>query len=396
MIQLGALMRLFGKRRSYSDELALVFDIGSASVGGALVVLDQQEAPRVLYTTRTPMVFQAELDVDRFVSSMHEAFRAVIRDLQEKGMPYVNEYRHAKRAPISRALCVYASPWYTAQTKMLTRVEDKPFTVNQALIDGLVAEEQKAFANEQSSGGGEGHIVEQKVTGIALNGYILHDLGTGRSAEDLRVTMSMTMIAESVIARVEQDIQAVFSVDTIDHHSFGMAGFTVLRNLYSDVSDFLFIDVSGEVTDITCAKDDALIDTVSFPFGARHIIRKLSTACNTDVEHVESLLAHPDQASESARDVLEEALADIRREWHAAFQEALGRLEHESSPEVVYYIADDMIVDTIGTFVTEEYGRAHAVRGVTLRDVVHWSGAHAHDPFIGIATVYCNTLLRLL
>lgn len=395
-------MGLFGKNRkkrgSYSDELALVFDIGSSSVGGALVVLDRENVPRVLYATRYSMVFQQELDFERFVSSMLETFSTVAVDLQQKGMEYVNEYRQGDDMAINRALCIYSSPWYTAQTKVLKRTEDKAFTVNQKLIDDLVAREQEQFKGGNASGDKvehDGHIIEQKVTGILLNGYSTHDIVDGRTALELSVTMSMTMIASDIVNAIEERLQKVFTVELIDHHSFGMAGFTVLRNMFPEVHDFMFIDVSGEVTDVTFGKDDALLDTVSFPIGKNYIVRQLTGDFNADHHSIESLLQSRDHASTDVNKVLDTSLKSIDNQWRSGLRNAISHVEHEVSPEVVFYIADSSIVSIVGEFVEAEFARVHEVQGVTLKDVIHFNDPESRDTFIGINTVYCNTLFKL-
>lgn len=388
-------MGLFGKKRqTFSDELALVFDIGSASVGGALVVLDTNDVPRVLYSSRRQMVFQQELDFERFVASMLETFGAVAEDLQQKGMEYVNEYRHDASMAIDHALCVYASPWYTAQTKVLNRREDKAFPVSQKLIDELVREEQKAFQTDDESGS-EGHIVEQKVTRIQLNGYTTHDLEGDRTAEELKVTMSMTMIAESVIAAIEERLARVFTTETVDHHSFGMAGFTVLRQAFPDIHDFMFIDVSGEVTDVTFGKDDALLDTTSFPIGKNQILRHLNTELKTDVDVTESLLEGTEHASAETKEALATSLRPVQDTWNTALTEAVAHIADEVSPEVVWYMADSSVAETVKESVEHVYDRVHEVQPVTLKDMVHFIQSSDRDPFIGVATVYCNILYTL-
>ena len=396
LIQLNVFMGLFGTNtHKHSEELALVFDIGSGNVGGALVVLDQVDIPRVLYSARAEIPFQKDIDFERFFAGMLSAFDVVVNELQRKGMQHINR-KQEDRVHIKRALCVYASPWYASHTKVLKRTDENSFRVDQDFIDMLVAQEQKNFQDGQVGVNSHGHVVEQKITSIELNGYPTHDISVGRDVQEVRVTMTMTMIADAVITALEKRLQEVFTVPLVDHHSFGMAGFTVLRNMYPDLRDFMFIDVGAEVTDIIICKNDALLDTISFPLGKNYILRKLSEVLDSDAASIESFLHDREHIHADSRGIFEEALKDIQNEWRTQLNEAIHHTEHEVAPEAVFYITDDVLTEVIGAFVESEYAQIHKVQAVTLRGgVVHFNTAITQDPFIGIDAVYCNTLFKL-
>ena len=44
------------------NELALVFDIGSSSVGGALFELEPSGIPKIIYSVREPIILEEEID----------------------------------------------------------------------------------------------------------------------------------------------------------------------------------------------------------------------------------------------------------------------------------------------------------------------------------------------
>ena len=53
----------FFKIQKPKERLAIVFDIGSASVGASLVLLVRDNSPRILYTVRKDMVVQKDMDI---------------------------------------------------------------------------------------------------------------------------------------------------------------------------------------------------------------------------------------------------------------------------------------------------------------------------------------------
>src|SRR3989338_10999828 len=90
------------------DELVLVFNIGSSSVGGALFHAQKSGIPRIIFSIREPVVIEQNVDIDRFLFLTLQALDIVVSKIYKAGMG----------APHS-VFCVLSSPWYASQTRII-------------------------------------------------------------------------------------------------------------------------------------------------------------------------------------------------------------------------------------------------------------------------------------
>ena len=109
-------------------ELALIIDIGSASVGAAIAVLSREGKPTIFTTIREDMVFQEDLDIARFRTSMRDALAKALRTL-ERLLPDV--LKKTGGSPPSRVYVTFSSPWHASETRTISSVQDKPFRMTE-------------------------------------------------------------------------------------------------------------------------------------------------------------------------------------------------------------------------------------------------------------------------
>jgi len=121
-------------KNSRESTVIAVFDIGSASVGGALISFHAGEKPKIIWSARESMVFQNDLNFGRFLSSMLETLEKVLIKMQQSEMPHPRSF-----------LCVFSSPWYASQTRVIKMKQDKEFAVSKRVVEDLVAREIESF-----------------------------------------------------------------------------------------------------------------------------------------------------------------------------------------------------------------------------------------------------------
>ena len=89
------------------EDLILLFDISSSSVGGAFLKISKSGVPRIVFTVREPIVFKEQINVDQFLSLTIKALEVV-----------TNKAYIADLAP-SKIFCNLSSPWYISQTRII-------------------------------------------------------------------------------------------------------------------------------------------------------------------------------------------------------------------------------------------------------------------------------------
>ena len=88
------------------NELVLVFDVGSSSVGGALFYTQESGIPKIIFSMREPIILEENLDVEKFLSLAVKSLEVVASSIYSKKLG----------APKS-IFCILSSPWYISQTR---------------------------------------------------------------------------------------------------------------------------------------------------------------------------------------------------------------------------------------------------------------------------------------
>ncbi len=358
-------MSFFSSARNRKTHTALVIDIGGGSVGAALVSYEPDQLPAVVYTTREEYLFLENIEFERFAHAMLEALGAVLVRIERDGQPLLSG-----RQKIQSVTAVYASPWFGSETQIVRYKKDAPFVVSESLLLDLSAKAGERFrakeptANVSTAAKGSAldttnarHVLEQSIMQVRLNGY---ETGkpVGKKAEAVELTLFLSITSRWLIERVEKSIAERYGSVPLKHFACNHMLFSVLRDLYADVENFLFLHVGGEISDVSLVSHGILQTTVSFPFGIHTLIRRTARSLQTVAGEARTLLrvnapkisSSPDSAKEArASDLamlkrLEHAIADSRDEWQTAFTEALTHgSQNAFLPPTLFIVAESDI-----------------------------------------------------
>jgi len=366
-----------------TPHVALVFDIGSGSIAGALVVLKNDAPPHILYGVRKPIPFQAQLDFERFTTSMYETFRLVVENVRQKGFVYLNTEKISEDASIS-VLCMYASPWYEAHTQILTLKKEQVFSIDQNLIERLVGQIEED--TDQTD------IIEKSITGIKVNGYSV-DSVKNKEGKHLELTVSHTTLPHHIANEIESTLRGSIKLKRVIHHSFPLAAFSAIRDVFHEKDDFMVLDFSAEVTDLSLVQQGAIIETVSFPIGKNSIIRGLkdSPAEAASVIRMKPMInALPEQ---------EKNVNNMQGKWIQEFTNALESIEKDTAlPNHLFYIADKDFMSTIAGFLDSSNTSGMLEYKPINYDVLHKKVAFSHadrDMFLGVGALFVNKVLSV-
>lgn len=392
-------MHLFGATKEHGARVAVgvVFDIGSASVGAALVLLRPGAKPHILYNTRRHMVFQDEFNFDRFFTSMLGALSSVAHDVERNGLSHLTFPKGVPRR-VNRILCTYSSPWYLSETRIITLKKEKPFVFSHDVVESMVHEQEAGLATEASEqyGGAVGthvDIVEQAVTGIKLNGYPVHN-PYGKRVLSLEFVLTTSAVSSELRARVEDTIGQVFHIEHITHHSFALVGCVGIARHLNTPGTFLCIDVSGEVTDIALVVDGGLIEIVSFPRGARHVLRELNRSLNMSADEARTLLALRESGvvQRDTGQKLEASLGTVKSAWLRDFAAVLDTFTTDVQlPRNVFLTASEWAGGLFRSFMDDTSGgrrmKTTLINGALLQPYITFREKTAPDVFLALATL---------
>ena len=402
-------MALFSFSSSVKKETAIVLDIGSGSVGAAIVAFEKRARPTILYSTREDIAHYEHPGFKRFFRAMLNALETATLRLHRETLEK-NTIPNVQSRDIEQIYCILASPWYTATTKILCYERNTPFTVTEALVNDLVEQSLRDKNNAPTQEQKEPHdtkLIEKKVIQILLNGY---ETGKpyGQNASSIEVALFTANVAQEIGSRVQSIIRKTWINRKISFHSFALASFTVTRDLFPQDDNFILLDVTGEVTDIYFSKNGALIETCSLPYGKNSMLRDVARTLQTTVGESLSLIREysAKNTTDDTAGKLRTALDMAGSKWASLFEAIISYvMQTETIPHTVFLMADS----DIGTFFKdwihkETTGRSSfgGQRCVTtylddkaIEHTVRYSGTKERDFFIGINAAYLRILYTL-
>lgn len=380
------------------DELVLVFDIRSSSVGGALFKAQKSGIPKIIFSIREPIILQTSLDINQFLSSTINPLSDIAGKIAKAGLGVPK-----------RIFCILSSSWYVSQIRIISLKKDVFFVFTSKLADDLIQKEILTFKEEHLEkyihSGHKIRSIELKSIKIMLNGYeTSHPLD--QKVKELEMTIFVSMSPEQVLSKMEETIKKYFHPEKIKFISFTMSSFTVVRNMYLNQENFLLIDIGGEVTDISMTKKGILRESSSFPLGCNFMIRGIASALDCTLGEAESFLSlfkdgHAEIMTEKK---LKPIIDKLKIEWLQKFQESLANLSNDISiPATIYLSVDKDFEDFFSKIIeTEQFNQYTLTESKfkiiflnteTLHGIATFEGNTIRDSFIIINSVYINHFL---
>lgn len=321
--------------RQKKEKIVVIIDIGSSSVGSTIVSFRDDNNPKILFSARENMVFQRTLNMDRFISSMKSTLEKVLLGLKK-----------STNASPEHIVCVFASPWYKSVIKTFEIDEKEKFIVTQKLLDDLIQGEITKsnisidkFIEEPIS------IIDIKNIQVKLNGYET-DNPYDKEANVLRISFFAAFSFTKTLSIIRGSILKIFNPVNISFYAFPLIAFSVIRDIFSDKNNFLFLDITGEITDISFIKDGVFWGSESFPLGKNFVIRRLASGLNTSTEDAISVfnLVSSGKSNKEIQERVNKILSLSREEWSVAFSKSvINATNGNFVPTTIFFTADDEI-----------------------------------------------------
>jgi hypothetical protein len=398
------MLSLFKKQE---EEIVAIFDIGNGSIGGALVKFSKHDHPVVLYCHREPLTYAPHPTPKHLLGGMLKLLKSVATHLAKEGLIHVKTTPFGGHT-LRDAYCVFASPWYISQTKVVKSETDTPVLVTQETINELVKKEQEAFNAALKEGkyeqlfGPDTHLLEKKVINIRLNGYDTED-PIGKKSKELELTLFSSFISREITKEVEDVLHHAFAVRNIHHSSYALVSWAGSQLMFPDIHDYFFVDVSGETTDISLVVRDVLVETISFPMGRSTLLRKLVKDLNLAPDVALSFLTmkYAGTIEPGFGEKLENTLKPIATDWHDQMVTALTTFQKiYALPRAALMTADSdtaqFFVQALSQPIPVELNIAQNTLAPTfigpdkVQPFIYEVEGIQHDAFIGIESVFFN------
>ncbi|NQV93385.1 hypothetical protein HQ403_02700 [Candidatus Kaiserbacteria bacterium] len=310
----------------------VIFDIGSSSIGGAVVFFGK-EVPEITYSTRVQLPFQEIADKKHLLPQIEEVLSQVAEDVQKNGLQAVK----GKSVVPQEIVCILSSLWSNTRTTNATFENKEKFIVTDEIMDNLLIQIHENNKGEKE----EGVVtIEEIIVNSFLNGYPTQ-LPLGKEAQHISVSFLESTVTKELNTKIHDVVYKIFSPDIpLLLRSFTLVAFSVTRDMFEHIRDFVLVDVTGEITEIAVVRNSTLDETFSFPYGKNTIVRDIAKKTGSVPEDVLTRLKI--EISKTKSDIKGE-VSEEEKKWTELFGKACEELSSETSPLPPHVF---LIVDT--------------------------------------------------
>lgn len=335
------------------EKIVAIFDIGSGSVGGAIVKIPINGIglPTILKSVRVDIKSQNNLDFDFIMNNMLEALHSTL-----------NSLLHRKGGSPEEIFCVLSSPWYLSEIKTIKIERGMPFVFKNKLIDKLILKEIQnldQLYKEKYENEGTPEIIEQHITSVVLDGLI-DENPLGKKCTKAELNMIISLSPSIFINKIKDTISRTFYNTNIKFSSFTISSYFAIREKYITDDSYLLVDISGEITDVGIVIGGVLKSIISFPFGKKTFYKKISDILGIDQREIKEIISLYNDGNllSSYNKKIIPTLGFVESHWREEFNKSLSLFSHDLViPRVVFLTADDDIkkcfTDALGSFRVE-------------------------------------------
>lgn len=272
-------------------ESSILIDVGNGTLTGSIVVFEKNKNPLFVYVVRSYFSITEKLESQKLEVEMLTLLEQTLDNILKKG--FEGEYWQTNKKKINNVLISFSSPWFLSKTKTIEIANEKEFMITKNFLLDVLSKEIDSYKKEleQEHGGEYFEVVEKSIIHSKINGYVLDD-SVGKNTKNFNASLHVSVVHNVFLDRIMEIIHkhTHVSQDRVHVNTFPLVTFSVIRDLFTKESDFLFMDITGEITDITLVKDEIIDKTISMPSGKNFLIRQVAKNLNISTELAESTI----------------------------------------------------------------------------------------------------------
>jgi hypothetical protein len=341
---------LFGNKNK--EKLIAVFDIGSDSVGGAIVKIDSKnDVPKIIKSVRNEIAFYENNDIEVLLENMIKALSATANNLY-----------NSKMGSFDEIMCMMASPWYLSENRVIKTSRENHFIFTKKMMDDLVKKEitnlKESYKKQYPDIDNSLELMENYIMSISLNGYKI-DNPLNVSTKSVEMNVMVSLSSKNCLEEVRKSLSKVFHHTKISFSSFMMSSYLAVRDKYISPESYLLLDVGGEITEVGIVYKGVLMSSLSFPFGKKTFYRYICTKLDVELRDAKELLNMylSNSLSQRRKEKVKPLFDSIEKSWGEAFRQCVNTLPHTLAlPSTIFLTADPDIKDWFrDTIKKEEY-----------------------------------------
>ena len=381
-----------------TSEFVAVVDIGSGSVGVALVELSRGTVPSILFSIRQDLGIQKKFNPKSLLFSTITSLSAVIKEMQKTIIIRPKEIH------------IFLSPHLLiSQTRIIKAQYGDNVPITSSLISNLLKNERDVYLNDIHSMGQDESKripIEERVIKITLNGYEVQNAG-GKYAKDLELSVYYSFSSQEIIESIKHTVEHSVNDPIIIFHSFAFSYFNGLRDSLNSINDFIACDIGSEITDFYLIKDGVLEQSVSFPIGKSYLYRSLhfNTETSDQLFSSELQLLNQGKLNLTTGGKLARHFHDAGGVWKEEVKKIIQNLAKTTTiPETLFLLSDDDVAPIFYELMSKsEFSKYSSlniqpsIKTLSSADFANFcdnKSAYVCDPFIMISAIFLNKIFN--
>ncbi len=372
------------------SSFSIILDVRSGSVGAAAVVPPTPKSPAtVLCAMRTTLPILAEFEVKRATEQIGAGIKETLTEIR-KSVP----------GKAREVVAFIGTPWFISQTRTAVYKAEKPFECSKKFLDRLQKDEVAAFVHEHFPDGTV-DILEQIPVQTLLNGYPT-DKPLGKTASEAAAAFFVSAASHEFVELVEKQIRSVYH-SNIRYHTFAHASlFVAQRTLLSATPTFVYVDIGGEVSELSLVEAGCIKEAISFPMGSHSVVREIGKFFSSTPEESRSMyqayIEH--RVSESVALKVEKVLEDVRLKWATYVKSIIDKLLISHLLPPLYIVignpeTSQIFCETLRSAELAGSMKQNKISCVTLSPELlrdHFAGASKGTPdiFLGLEALFLD------
>jgi hypothetical protein len=318
------------------DSFNVLIDVGSASVGVAVVVRVNSTS-KIVWQKRLEYGYQSNEEFERFARTMYSALLEAGMKVTSEGFKAAKEMFPKFSVEHVRVYCVYASPWYLGAVRDSKKTQEKGFHVTDAVLekmrdDGFTEFVSTPECEAWQSIMGTPFMLEAHTDEIRAGGYEV-TLPIRGSVQELNTRTYYSLVSEVIQGHVEEVLSKVFPNQEIVYlSSMYLLSLTSLYGEKEELKKRVFlVEVTGEVTSVALLKKGKIISLKTAPFGTNHILKAAAPKA-LSAQETRSSLDTLFQKKQLTFNDFPESLQDVLKAWHESVTKILNTISGGVTP----------------------------------------------------------------
>lgn len=356
-------MKLFSKVSERIGNLHI--DIRSSGIG-IMITHHENKKIEIVYTKR----FSSSVENNQMLKP------EVLRDTLDKLLTdfvtnKMGEILSKNKIKIKSIDVNFAAPWYETSLKQIKFKKEEPIIFTKKIYDSLIQNEPLLNSEVQQ----DKKTIERNIVHVQLNDYELLD-PFDKPAKDINIAFYVGRVDLKIVSDVIGVIKSHFSANDIELHTHAFIIYNTLRNLFINLSSFVFVDVSAEVTEIGIVRNNVLSTIVTLPHGKKELTENFAKASNMDYQNAISCLTMlvRGEFNDECTNKYSEILNTETSKWITDLKKVLGNVVGPTDclPSKIFVLSDLDIQPVIASIFRSETIKKDFFQGKS-GDVIEFS-----------------------